>query len=179
MATTGPGSPIPGWCRSRRRCSTPICGPNQIERLRDDVSVTAADLLAVPGGTITERGVRGNLRAALGYLEAWLGGQGCVPLNHLMEDAATAEIARAQLWQWTHHDARLDDGRPVSLPLVQAWLREECAALSDAGGAAQPPGRAGPGAVGGRHAQAADLLEQTLLDDEFADFITLAAYPFI
>ena len=154
-------------------------GPNQIERLRDDVSVTAADLLAVPGGTITERGVRGNLRAALGYLEAWLGGQGCVPLNHLMEDAATAEIARAQLWQWTHHDARLDDGRPVSLPLVQAWLREECAALSDAGGAAQPPGRAGPGAVGGRHAQAADLLEQTLLDDEFADFITLAAYPFI
>ena len=78
-------------------------GPNQLERLREDVHVTAADLLAVPAGTITRAGLRNNIDVCMQYLAAWLGGNGCVPIHNLMEDAATAEISRAQLWQWIRH----------------------------------------------------------------------------
>ncbi len=87
--------------------------PNQIARKRQDVHVSAADLLAVPAGTITEAGLRQNLNVGIGYIEAWLRGTGCVPLYHLMEDAATAEISRAQVWQWIRHSAKLEDGRKV------------------------------------------------------------------
>ncbi|MEE8123791.1 MAG: malate synthase A, partial [Alphaproteobacteria bacterium] len=85
-------------------------GPNQIENRRADVSVTAADLVEVPKGEITEAGLRQNLNVGILYIEAWLRGAGCVPLYNLMEDAATAEISRAQVWQWLRHGARLDDG---------------------------------------------------------------------
>ena len=85
--------------------------PNQIARKRQDVHVAAADLLAVPTGTITEAGLRQNLNVGIGYIEAWLRGTGCVPLYNLMEDAATAEISRAQVWQWIRHGAQLEDGR--------------------------------------------------------------------
>src|SRR5271155_277677 len=101
--------------------------PNQINRLRDDVNVTAQDLLVVPPGEITEAGLRTNVAVAIGYLEAWLRGIGCVPLFNLMEDAATAEISRAQLWQWVHHHAKLEDGRPVTVELVEQTIAEELA----------------------------------------------------
>src|SRR5689334_6706174 len=114
-------------------------GPNQITRLRDDVQVTARDLLAVPEGPITAAGVRTNVDVALRYLSAWLGGLGCVPLYDLMEDAATAEISRAQLWQWQRHDARLEDGRHVNAALLQQTLSEVVASL---------PERVGAGDVG-------------------------------
>src|SRR4030095_518440 len=93
-------------------------GPDQISRGRDDVTVTAADLLAVPEGKITERGLRANISIGIQYLEAWLRGMGCVPLYHLMEDAATAEISRAQVWQWIRHPRGvLEDGRRMTSAL--------------------------------------------------------------
>jgi malate synthase len=80
-------------------------GPNQLHFTRDDVEVTAEDLVRVPTGTRTEEGLRHNIRVGVQYLEAWLRGSGCVPLYNLMEDAATAEISRAQVWQWIRHGA--------------------------------------------------------------------------
>jgi len=100
--------------------------PNQIQRQRGDVTVTAAQLIEVPKGTITDKGLRTNIRVAIQYLETWLGGLGCVPLYNLMEDAATAEISRTQVWQWVHHPRGvLDDGRKVTLPLVRQIIQEE------------------------------------------------------
>ncbi len=99
-------------------------GPNQVARRRDDVNVTAADLLAAPTGTITEAGIRTNLSVGIQYLEAWFGGLGCVPLYNLMEDAATAEISRAQLWQWIHSGAKLEDGRVITPSLCAMLLGE-------------------------------------------------------
>src|SRR5271166_3997804 len=94
--------------------------PNQIARKRQDVHATASDLLAVPEGTITKAGLRQNLNVGIGYIEAWLHGTGCVPLYNLMEDATTAEISRAQLWQWIRHRVRLEDGRTVDAALCNA-----------------------------------------------------------
>ena len=98
---------------------------NQIERQRPDMNVSATDLLAPSAGDISEAGVRLNLKVGIQYLEAWLGGNGCVPLYHLMEDAATAEISLAQVWQWLHHKATLADGRPLTLALYSQLLEEE------------------------------------------------------
>src|SRR6201987_97211 len=102
---------------------------NQIVRKRQDVHVVASDLLAVPKGAITEAGLRQNLNVGIGYIEAWLRGIGCGPLYNLMEDAATAEISRAQLWQWIRHRVRLEDGRTVDAALCSAMLDEELAKL--------------------------------------------------
>jgi len=104
-------------------------GPDQLGRMREDVHVTPRDLLAVPEGSISEEGVRNNIRVAVQYLEAWLGGNGCVPLYNLMEDAATAEICRSQIWQWLRHGARLADGRGLDEALVRSLLDEEMAKL--------------------------------------------------
>src|SRR5689334_17116885 len=98
--------------------------PNQIARKRQDVRVDASDLLAVPSGTITEPGLRQNLNVGMGYIEAWLRGIGCVPLYNLMEDAATAEISRAQVWQWIRHGAQLEDGRKIDAALCRTILDE-------------------------------------------------------
>ncbi|HYT63340.1 MAG TPA: hypothetical protein VEL50_05535, partial [Gemmatimonadales bacterium] len=94
-------------------------GPNQLRVARDDVRVTAADLLAVPDGEITAAGLRTNVDVGIQYLESWLHGVGCVPIYNLMEDAATAEISRSQVWQWVRHGARLADGRVVTEGLVR------------------------------------------------------------
>jgi malate synthase len=144
-------------------------GPNQLTRLREDVQVAAADLLAVPKGTITESGVVHNVSVGLQYLAAWLGGLGCVPINHLMEDAATAEISRAQLWQWVHHPtAVLTDGRRVTLEMVSSALSRELSRLrAEQGDAAFRTGHFEP---------AARLLESLTADPEFAPFLTLVAY---
>src|SRR5579871_4435390 len=106
-------------------------GPNQISRKREDVQVTAKDLLTVPTGEITEKGLRWNIDVGLQYLEAWLGGSGCVPIYNLMEDAATCEICRAQVWQWVKHGATLSDGRDVSADLVDRAISEQLARLRE------------------------------------------------
>ncbi len=138
-------------------------GANQIERKRDDYSVTAADLLQIPSGDITEPGLRQNVAVGLGYVEAWLRGIGCVPLFNLMEDAATAEISRAQLWQWVHHGAVLSDGRAVTAELVNGAIDDE---LANAQGTLHQQTRE----------RAADLLRELIRSDRFTDFLTLPAY---
>jgi malate synthase len=141
--------------------------PNQIARKRQDVHVTASDLLAVPDGTITEAGLRQNLNVGIGYIEAWLRGTGCVPLYNLMEDAATAEISRAQIWQWIRHRAKLDDGRIVDAALCSVMLDEELAKLREAA------------ADGGRYDDAANLFRQLVEAPTFPEFLTLPAYDLI
>ena len=144
-----------------------MTGPNQLARLREDVRVTAGDLLEVPQGTRTEHGLRWNVRVGVQYLEAWLRGIGCVPLYHLMEDAATAEICRTQVWQWRRHAATLDDGRTVDGPLVDAVVAEELSALH----AAAPPGH--------RFDEAAELFAAVSTGDTPVDFLTLPAYELL
>src|SRR5436309_10104911 len=102
---------------------------NQIARKRQDVHITAADLLAVPEGTITEAGLRQNLNVGIQYIESWLRGAGCVPLYNLMEDAATAEISRAQVWQWIHHRAPLEDGTAIDRARFAQFVEEEMARI--------------------------------------------------
>lgn len=143
--------------------------PNQLERMRDDVQVSAAELVAPCKGSITEAGVRGNINVAIRYMGAWLGGQGCVPINHLMEDAATAEIARAQLWQWARH-ARgvLEDGRDIDLDLIRRWQGEELEKIR---------ADVGDEAFGNGHfLEAAELLFEVTADDDFVEFLTLPGY---
>ncbi|HNR23339.1 MAG TPA: malate synthase A [Steroidobacteraceae bacterium] len=144
-------------------------GPNQVARLREDVQVSARDLLAVPTGTITFEGLRNNVSVSLQYLAAWLSGNGCVPINNLMEDAATAEIARAQIWQWIRHPGGvLDDGRRVTLAMFRELLAAEKARLAATLGAAQY--------AGGNFDAAAELLDAITAADEFESFLTLSAY---
>ena len=134
--------------------------PNQIDRKRDDVHITPADLVRVPQGPITEKGLRQNVSVGIEYIEAWFGGSGAVPLYNLMEDAATAEISRTQVWQWIHHDARLDDGRAITPELYKKIREEELQ-------------RIGPRP----HLQrAAALFDRLTLADELADFLTIPAY---
>jgi len=133
--------------------------PNQISKKREPVQVTAKDLLEVPDGTITEAGLRRNIDVGLQYLEAWLRGVGCVPIYNLMEDAATAEICRAQVWQWVKHGSRLDDGRVVTAELVRKATAEQLAKL---------------GAE--RFARAGRIFEDMMTTGEFPEFLTSAAY---
>jgi len=143
-------------------------GANQITRRRDDVAVEAGDLLAIPAGAITERGLRTNIDVGIQYLEAWLGGNGCVPIYHLMEDAATAEISRTQVWQWIAHGARLDDGRRITRELVRATMTEELASLRQRLGTRRFDG--------GRFDLAARLFEEIMTSAECPPFMTSVAY---
>ena len=142
-------------------------GPNQLGRLRDDVHVTAADLLEMPDGVRTEAGLRTNVAVAVRYLAAWLNGQGAVPIFNLMEDAATAEISRSQIWQWIRHGASLDDGRRVTVELYRAVRDDEVARLRD---------EVGSGWDGGRYEEAASLLDRLITGARFEEFLTLPAY---
>src|SRR5436853_137212 len=146
-------------------------GPNQVERRRDDVRVTAQDLLATPSGAITFEGLRTNLDVAVRYLAAWLGGLGCVPINDLMEDAATAEIARAQVWQWQRHGARLQDGRYVTAAVIQQTLSEVMASLPERVGA-EAPGT-------DQLSLAARILADLTTGADFAEFLTTVAYDYL
>jgi malate synthase len=141
---------------------------NQIARKRQDVHVAAADLLKLPEGTITEAGLRQNLNVGIGYLEAWLRGTGCVPLYNLMEDAATAEISRAQVWQWIRHKAKLADGRVVDLALCRKLLEEELGKLKAQVGAAAYDG--------GRYKEAAELFLSLIEAERFPEWLTVPAY---
>jgi malate synthase len=143
--------------------------PNQLDKQRDDVNVTAADLLAAdqtPGETTLE-GLRQNIDVGLQYMQAWLGGNGAAAIHNLMEDAATAEISRSQIWQWAHNGVRLDTGEVVDRQLVDRLVDEEYAKLREQLGDAFDTG----------HWQLArELFVRTALDDDFADFLTLPAY---
>ncbi len=142
---------------------------NQLDRLREDVHVTAADLLQVVKGKITEAGLRDNISIAVQYMAAWLGGNGCVPLNNLMEDAATAEISRAQVWQWVHHETGvLDEGRNVTYELFKTLLGEELEKIRDKVG--------DESYKTGNSEHAAELMDQITADKHFAPFLTSVAY---
>lgn len=137
--------------------------PNQLNRAREDVSITPYDLLRVPQGSITEEGLRKNINIGLLYLQAWLSGQGCVPIYNLMEDAATAEISRTQLWQWRRHHAKMSDGRTIDAPLMEKTIREEVAKLPD-----------------DRYLRdAADLFKDLIMSDALEDFLTTKAYDMV
>jgi malate synthase len=146
-------------------------GPNQLAVLREDVHVNAADLVAIPDGAITEEGLRNCIRVGVQYLESWLGGNGCVPLYHLMEDAATAEICRAQLWQCLRHGARTGDGAAVTVARFDRLLHAELDRIH--------------GEVGARRISqgvfptAARLFEQMIKSETFDEFLTLPAYELL
>ncbi len=143
-------------------------GPHQLARLREDVEVSAADLLRVPEGTRTDDGLRLNVRVGLRYLESWLSGRGCVPLENLMEDAATAEISRAQVWQWVRHEATLADGGRVAAARVRATIAEEQGRIAAEVGRSRFDS--------GRFEDARALFERLSLAEKMEEFLTTAAY---
>jgi len=136
-----------------------LAASHQLSVRREDVHVTPRDLLTVPDGDITEAGLRTNIDVGIQYVESWLRGVGCVPIYNLMEDAATAEISRTQVWQWVRHGARLADGRPVTAGLVESIIEQEM-----------------QGKRGGKFELAATLFAQLMTGSEFAEFLTLVAY---
>jgi malate synthase len=143
-------------------------GQNQRANLRLDVDVTAQDLIAVPQGTITEAGVRNSISVAIQYTAHWLNGNGCVPLYNLMEDAATAEISRSQLWQWLHHGAQMEEGKPIIEELIASWADQELDTLrTEIGDAAfnSVP-----------YMRAKELILKLTFADEYVEFLTLPAY---
>ena len=144
--------------------------PNQIHVTRDDVQVATEDLLRVPEGKITELGVRLNVDVGLQYTAAWLTGSGCVPIYNLMEDAATAEISRSQLWQWVRHNARLEDGRNLSTELFNRIFEEELEKHRT---------RLGDEFYSAGYPKAAEILKKLVLQEEFAEFLTLPAYEML
>ena len=146
-------------------------GPNQLQVLRSEVNVSPSDLLRVPDGEITEGGLRGCIRVGVQYIEAWLRGSGCVPLYNLMEDAATAEISRAQLWQWLRHGARTSDGRPVTVERFDRLLTEELDRIHEEVGPAR--------LASGVFPTAARLFEQMTKQETFDEFLTLPAYELL
>jgi malate synthase len=142
--------------------------PNQIDKQRDDVMVTAADLLDFrPEAPITEEGLRYNINVGIHYLGAWLAGNGCVPIHNLMEDAATAEISRSQVWQWIRTPKGvLEDGRKVTADMVRAMIPEELAKVK----------QVAPNGDNPSYARAADIFEQMSTSEQFAEFLTLPLY---
>ena len=146
---------------------------NQLDVGRDDVDVSAGDLLDfhVPGKGVTEEGVRNNVSVGIQYIESWLRGVGAAAINNLMEDAATSEIARSQIWQWVRHSARLGDGRVVDRDLVQAIEEEELEKIRAALGDELYSE--------GRFKEAQAIFERVALEDEFEEFLTVPAYDYL
>jgi malate synthase len=140
--------------------------PNQISKQLPDYSATAEDLLQVPDGQMTEAGLKQNVAVGLGYVEAWLRGIGCVPLFNLMEDAATAEISRAQIWQWVHQKAKLSDGRTIDVPLVESLIADELEKQKTAVDATRFAA----------YEKATDLMRELIESPQFTEFLTLPAY---
>ena len=164
LDTTALGSRIQDLFRLPKKSLTSTCpAPNQIGNKRSDVNVTAADLLRVPEGPITEQGLRLNVDVGIQYIAAWLNGNGAVPIYNLMEDAATAEISRSQVWQWQRHRAKLEDSREVTPELVHNVIAQESAKL-----AGKP-----------KVEEAARLFAEVSTAAEFPDFLTLSAYELL
>ena len=147
----------PGLVPVAREAFASLAASHQLDVTRDDVRVSARDLLTVPDGEITEAGLRTNIDVGIQYLASWLRGLGCVPIYNLMEDAATAEISRSQVWQWLRHGARLADGRIITPALVSAITAEQ----------------------GGAFELAAKLFERLMTAAEFPEFLTLVAYDYL
>ena len=146
--------------------------PHQIHRKREDVQVTAVDLLSIPSGTITEDGLRINIDVGIQYMAAWLDGNGCVPIYNLMEDAATAEISRAQLWQWVHNPGTtLEDGRDVTVELVQEMLPQVMEQIKAQVGEEQ--------FQNGQYQKASELFARIIREKTFTEFLTLPAYDYL
>jgi len=146
--------------------------PNQLHVMREeDAPITAEQLLAPCQGERTEAGMRANIRVALQYLEAWISGNGCVPIDGLMEDAATAEIARTSIWQWIRHQQILNNGQQVTAELFLRWLNEELHLLQNALGEAR--------FSAGRYDDAAQLMAQITTERELVSFLTLPGYRLI
>ncbi len=148
--------------------NTGMPGANQVARQREDVNVGADDLLRMPEGSVTERGVRTNIEVGVLYLESWLRGQGCVPIHHLMEDAATAEISRSQLWQWVRHGATLADGQRMTADLYGRFRDDETAKLRDTVGEERWSD--------GQFERATRLLDRLITVPQCVEFLTLPAY---
>jgi malate synthase len=140
--------------------------PNQIDRKLSDFHATADDLLQVPPGDITEAGLRQNIAVGLGYLEAWLRGIGCVPLFNLMEDAATAEISRAQIWQWIFHGCKMKDARKIDVALCDHLITEELAKAQQSVDSSRTTA----------YAKAAQLMRDLIRAPQFVEFLTIPAY---
>ena len=158
----------PGLVPLAKEIFARIDGPHQISNLRDDVEVTAGDLLAIPAGEVSEKGVRTNVSVGIQYLKAWLDGKGSVPLYNLMEDAATAEICRAQLWQWVRHSARMKDGRRVTPELFDGIAKQELEKIrTQLGEEKYTEDQFGP---------ALEKFEGLVLAKEFQEFLTIPAY---
>ncbi|MGZ4437291.1 MAG: malate synthase A [Nocardioidaceae bacterium] len=162
----------PGMVEVCKEAFTAVLGdrPNQIDKLREDVHVTADQLLDVAStpGEVTEEGLRSNISVGIQYLESWLRGSGAVGINNLMEDAATAEISRSQVWQWLHNGVELADGQTVTRELVESLIEQEMAAIREKVGEES--------FAGGRWDDARDTFTEMALADEYADFLTLPAY---
>ena len=141
---------------------------NQVSRQRDDAPATAAELTAPCEGPKSMDGLLMNINVGIGYIAAWLGGNGAVPLHNLMEDAATAEISRAQIWQWRKHGVKLDSGEIVDEKLVRQLVANEIASLKQQYGE--------DGFAKGNYGPAARLLQEMVLADELAEFLTIPAY---
>ena len=147
--------------------------PNQLDRQRPEVNVTAEQLLDVriPGGTITDAGLRTNVNVGIQYIASWLRGTGAAAINNLMEDAATAEISRSQVWQWIHHGVSLKEGPQVSTKLVRDVEHEELAKIKSAVG--------DDFFAKGRYDEAREIFEAVALSEEFKEFLTIPAYEHI
>jgi malate synthase len=148
--------------------------PNQIDRPPDDVQVTAADLLNVEAtpGEATEEGLRNDVNVGIQYISSWLRGQGAAPIFNLMEDAATAEIARSQVWQWVHNGVKLAEGQTVTAELVRQTATEELDKIREQVGDDFFYGQ-------GRPDDSRALFEQVALSDEFIEFLTIPAYEYL
>jgi malate synthase len=164
----------PGMVEAVREVFDDVLGerPHQIEKRRDDVSVRAADLLRIEEtpGRITQAGLRGNVAVGLRYLEAWLGGRGAVGIYGLMEDAATAEISRSQIWQWVNSEAAVEDGTLITHDLVEGIVAEETEMLLAEAGDDDARAR--------RIAQARELFEHVALAPHYPTFLTVPAYAY-
>ena len=145
--------------------------PNQIDKKHNDYNITEADLLEIPKGTITEKGVRKNINVGILYIESWLMGVGAAALYNLMEDAATAEISRTQVWQWLKNDAKLEDGRTLTKDLVLEWEKEELENIKAYVGDERY--------ANGKFELATELFNELVLDENFVEFLTLKAYRYL
>lgn len=145
--------------------------PNQIANKRLDVKVTEEDLLTVPEGTITENGIRENINVSILYIESWLQGNGAAALYHKMEDAATAEISRTQLWQWIQHGSTTDTGTVITQQMIDSLIPEELEKIENYVGIERYKS--------GRFTEAVEIFNYLLKDKDFPDFLTLEAYKYI